>query len=242
MKPIYRRDLAYIQSVGFGTFAEGAAPEIIRRLKSTSIRVRRVLEIGCGAGPLAAVLFEAGFEVTGLDASGDLLRIARKKAPKAVFIQGSLYATPLPACEAILAVGEPLTYCSDSRAADSPVESFFRRASDALPVGGLLIFDVIESGEPSLNGRSWISGEDWAVLVETTEDASSCMLIRHIETFRRLKRLYRRGHETHRIRLFETEKLRRELAAYGFSTETAVSYGAQPLGPRRRAFFCTRTS
>jgi|SRR5262249_7922721 len=42
--------------------------------------------------------------------------------------------------------------------------------SDSLPTGGMLIFDVIEVGEPSLTGGVWNGGEDWAVLVQTEED------------------------------------------------------------------------
>ena len=61
-----------------------------------------------------------------------------------------------------------------------------------------VIFDLIGLGEPSLDGKSWTCGEDWAVLVETTEDQDSPMLIRTIETFRRVDQLYRRGREAHR--------------------------------------------
>jgi hypothetical protein len=38
------------------------------------------------------------------------------------------------------------------------------------PARGILIFDVIELGGPSLAGRCWTSGDDWAVLVDTTKD------------------------------------------------------------------------
>jgi hypothetical protein len=75
-----------------------------------------------------------------------------------------------PACEAIVALGEPSTYHAEGTDADTLVESFFRAASDVLPQGGMLIFDVIELGEPSLAGRYWRSGKNWAVLAETEED------------------------------------------------------------------------
>jgi hypothetical protein len=104
----------------------------------------------------------------------------------------------------------------------------------------MLIFDVIELGEPSLAGKSWTCGEDWAVLVETTEDQDSRMLVRTIETFRRVDQLYRRGREVHRVRLFDTRTLTEVLAQCGFATVTAQAYGEQPLAPRRSAFFCTR--
>jgi hypothetical protein len=96
----------------------------------------------------------------------------------------------MPACEAIIALGEPLTYHEEGVDADGLVHSFFRASSDILPAGGMLIFDVIELGDPSLAGRYWSSGEDWVVLAETEEDQSSRTLVRRIETFRRVDHFY----------------------------------------------------
>lgn len=239
---LYGPDLAYIHAAAFGKLAEGAAPEIMRLLESSTVPIRSVVDVGCGAGPLAAVLVRAGFEVTGIDISGELLSIARRAVPTGRFIQGSIYEMHLPPCQAIVAVGEPLSYHKENTEADAIVNDFFRRASQALPTGGRLIFDVIELGEPSLNNRYWNSGEDWAVLAETTEDQNSRTLVRNIETFRATGDLYRRNRETHHVRLFATSELIQQLTACGFSVETATSYGAQQLAPRRRAFICTRIS
>ena len=137
-------------------------------------------------------------------------------------------------------MGEPLTYHTEDADGDTLVKGFLERAATVLPAGGTLIFDVIELGEPSLTGRVWSSGNDWAVLVDTRENQDSRTLVRDIETFRRVEQLYRRGREVHRVRLFDTRTLCNQLAACGFAIETAQEYGAQRLGPRRRAFFCTR--
>jgi len=80
-------------------------------------------------------------------------------------------------------VGEPLTYHSEEADADNVIRTFFQRVADALPPGGLLIFDVIGLGEPPLAGRTWSSGDDWAVLVETTENQTARTLVRNIEVF-----------------------------------------------------------
>lgn len=240
MESLYGQDLAYIQAAAFGGLAQSAAPEIVRLLKSATIQIRNVVDAGCGAGPLTSALVEAGFEVTGIDSSAELLAIARAAVPRAHFGNASIYDEELPACEAVVALGEPLTYHAEGADADSLVQSFFQRVSDILPAGGMLIFDVIELGEPSLAGRFWSSGEEWAVLVDTLEDEDSRTLVRNIETFRRVDQLYRRGSEIHRVRLFDTGTLCSELASCGFATETAQSYGTQRLGPRRGAFFSTR--
>ena len=142
--------------------------------------------------------------------------------------------------DAVVAIGEPLTYHCEAADADNLVGAFFQRVADALPLGGVFIFDVIGLGEPSLANRIWRAGNDWAVLVETTEDQNERSLIRDIQVFRSVGETYRRSHEVHRIRLFDTLTLRNELATSGFAVEISQSYGSQQLPPRRCAFFATR--
>ena len=240
MESLYQADLAYIQATAFENLARGAAPEVIRILKNASTRIRHVVDVGCGSGPLTKALIESGFQVTGIDPSTELLKIARKTISRAQFVNASIYDVSMPACEAVVAIGEPLTYHSQSADADDLIESFFQRVSAGLPRGGMFIFDLIESGEPSLAGRSWRSGEDWAVLVTTTEAQNEGWLIRNIETFRRVGDFYRRGGEIHPVHLFDSRKVSEQLIACGFSVETALSYGKQPLAPRRRAFLATK--
>lgn len=48
----------------------------------------RVLDVGCGTGlPTARQLSDAGFEVTGVDLSGEMVRLAREYVPEAAFEQ-----------------------------------------------------------------------------------------------------------------------------------------------------------
>jgi 2-polyprenyl-3-methyl-5-hydroxy-6-metoxy-1,4-benzoquinol methylase len=60
MESQYQRDLAYVQAVAFGALALGAAADIVRRLRNSGAPVRRVIDVGCGAGPLTKALTEAG--------------------------------------------------------------------------------------------------------------------------------------------------------------------------------------
>jgi len=52
----------------------------------------RILDLCCGSGLLAAQLSELGYRVTGLDASGETLAIARERAPACRFMQGDARA------------------------------------------------------------------------------------------------------------------------------------------------------
>jgi ubiquinone/menaquinone biosynthesis C-methylase UbiE len=53
-----------------------------------------ILDAGCGTGRDSAVFFENGFVVTGADLSGELLKIAKKKAPHVTFLQADLRDMP----------------------------------------------------------------------------------------------------------------------------------------------------
>ncbi|MBI2931673.1 MAG: class I SAM-dependent methyltransferase [Planctomycetes bacterium] len=49
-----------------------------------------ILELGCGTGRVAIPLAGAGFDVTGLDLSPHMLRIARRKSAAVRFVRGSM--------------------------------------------------------------------------------------------------------------------------------------------------------
>ncbi len=48
---------------------------------------RRVMDLGCGNGALTAELSQAGFEMTGIDASASGVAIARQQAPETRFVR-----------------------------------------------------------------------------------------------------------------------------------------------------------
>src|SRR5690242_2262252 len=69
-------------------FAERAWPVIERLIGSSVQHGGEVLDLCCGCGHVARRLSEAGYRLTGLDASGEMLRIARQNAPGAEFVPG----------------------------------------------------------------------------------------------------------------------------------------------------------
>ena len=106
------------------------------------------------------------------------MQFAQNIAPKAQFVNASAYDAQITGYDAVGAVGEALTYHAENSKADNLLSCFFQRVAHALRAGGMLIFDVIGLGEPSLTARTSRSGDDWAVLVETTENQSERTLVR----------------------------------------------------------------
>jgi 2-polyprenyl-3-methyl-5-hydroxy-6-metoxy-1,4-benzoquinol methylase len=105
----------------------------------------RVVDLCCGAGPIAIFLEEQGAQVTGIDLAPGLIALARqeavKRGAKADFMQASVLTYPLGKGIYDLAV------CFGNAITDFPHPSFpkFRdRVFDALKPGGHLILEYID--------------------------------------------------------------------------------------------------
>jgi SAM-dependent methyltransferase len=236
----YADDLAYVHAVGFSGLAAGATPSIVERLRASASPVRRVYDVGCGSGVSTRIFAAAGYDVVALEPSEALAALARAAAPAAQLHVTSAYGYAFEPCDAIVAVGEPLTYHARQTDPARQLEEFFGQAARALRPGGHLVFDLIETGPASLDARGWLAGDDWAVLFAVAEDVAGRRLTRTIETFRQIDGTYRRSGEVHHVAIFESAWVLAALHAAGFAATTSTAYGAQSLGVRRRAFFAVR--
>jgi SAM-dependent methyltransferase len=234
----YGADLAYVHDVGFTDFARRAAPALLRLLRAHRVR-GRVVDLGCGSGVWARALTDAGYEVLGIDVSAAMLRRARRNAPRARWRRASLFRAALPPCGAVTAIGECVSYAFDRAAGPSALERLFRRVHAALAPGGVFVFDVLEPGQlaPGAVRHVHREGDDWATLVDATEDPRRRVLTRRITSFRRVGARWRRGREIHRVRLYERTTLRRALARTGFAVRELRAYGRRcTFAPRHVAF------
>ena len=235
---MYAEDLAYIQHAGYGDFARSAAPGLLRLLRDAGIHRGLVVDLGCGAGVWLRELTRAGYDALGIDASAALVRIARAAAPEARVRCGSAFASALPRCDAVTAIGEVLSYCPSGRPAPS-YDRLFRRVARALRPGGLFLFDLMVEGAP-MAYRTFSAGPDWAVLAEVSEERRRRRLVREITTFRRVGSGYRRGQERHEQRIASRRRIEASLRAAGFTVRASRRYGSFELAPRRLAFLARR--
>ncbi len=228
----YHEDLAYIHDAGHTAFASEAAPGLLEMLRESGVSDGLVVDLACGNGVWAAELLSAGYAALGIDISPAMLRLARKRAPGARFVQGSLFETALPPCAAVTCVGEGLNYCFGERNGRRALESLFVRVHSALQPGGLFVFDVLEPDQTPrrMSPKYHSAGADWAVLREAEEDKRRRILTRHITTFRRTGKLYRRGEEVHRLQLYERRDMATRLRRHGFTVRILPGYGAFRLG------------
>jgi SAM-dependent methyltransferase len=214
----YGSDLAHVHDDGFGGFARDAAPGLLRLLARAGVHDGLVVDLGCGSGIWAEILLAAGYDVLGIDASADLLRIARRRAPGARFVHASLDDAELPRCGAVTALGEVLSY--GERRSLVPV---LRRIRGALEPGGVLAFDVVGPGREPRPRRTWTEGDGWVVCVDVREEGRR--LTRRIVTFRRSGRSWRRTEETHVQRTFARGEVLDALARAGLEGRARRPYG-----------------
>jgi SAM-dependent methyltransferase len=222
---MYSTDLAYIHDAGWGDRARSTAPELIRILRQHGLRSGRIVEAGCGSGILAQCLVEAGYRVHGFDASPAMIRLARQHAPAARFQVASLGRARMPPCDAVVAIGEVMSYVGSWRT----ITRFFRRVHDALSARGLFIFDFIESGEGRTYSAKSRGGRDWALVARADLDDGGRVLTRHLTMFRKVGGEYRRSREVHRVHIHPRANVATALAGAGFAVHLRRSYGGYRL-------------
>jgi SAM-dependent methyltransferase len=225
----YASDLAYVHDRGFGAFARGSAPGLLKLLRRHGITGGRVVDLGCGSGIWARALTDAGYDVLGVDISPSMIELARQRVPEAEFQVASFFQFPFPACRAVTALGEVFNYCFDATNSLRSLRRVCRDVFDALTPKGVLVFDVAEPGRCRGLKQGFREGEDWTCLVEYHHDVSKQQLARRIVTFRQIGDVYRRQEETHRQQLYKGTSLALMLRTVGFRVRLMRSYGGYPL-------------
>lgn len=230
-KYVYDNDLAYIHDRGFGKFAAGSAPGLLKLLHRHGIREGVVVDLGCGSGIWARTLLDSGYRVIGLDISPAMIELARQRAPEASFHVRSFLEFPIPACRAVTALGEVFNYLFDLKNSQQTLRRVCKRIFDALTPKGLLIFDVAQPGRCRGVTQRFMEGEDWTCLVEFRQDIAKQQLTRRIVSFRKVGDTYRRHEEIHVQQLYPGTKIAAMLRSIGFRVRQVRNYGKYPLSP-----------
>jgi SAM-dependent methyltransferase len=238
MSHAYREDLSWIHDLGFGDLARNAAEVLLRELAADGVGEGLVVDLGCGSGILAEALCNSGYDVLGIDISPAMIDMARSRVPEARFRCESLLTAELPACIAVVAVGECFNYRFDESNSREALRALFQRIHAALAPGGTLLFDAAGPGRVTAEGRlkTYVDGGDWALLMHAEEDPAHRRVTRCITSFRRAGELFRRDDECHELDLLPPGELLVDLEDAGFDARLLDDYAGLVLPPGLKGF------
>lgn len=190
----------------------------------------RVLDLACGQGRHAHLLAEAGFDVTGLDFSKELLRRAKARGTGKTlrYVRGDMRRLPLRWRRRFDAVVNLFTSFGffDDPADDAAV---LAGVSRVLKRGGVFVFHAgSRDGLTArfLKGDEWDGADGTRVRQDRTFDPLSGRLT-IATTLTRRRRVERR---LHRIRLYTATEMGRALADADLQLEAAFSgFSDRPL-------------
>lgn len=235
----YGPNLTRVHHDDFGAVARAAAGTLVSALGVRDRQEGPVVDLGCGSGILARELSDRGFSVHGFDVSKEMLRLARKNAPRARFSEGSAHRATLPSCSAVTAIGEVLGYIGPKEKGPPALDATFRRIHQALRPGGIFLFDLAGPGRARGGYSKFVETERWSMHLEVAETGPR--LTRAITLFTKASRgLYERTHEVHTLMLFRSTEVLDRLRAVGFKARPIKGYSGMPLSDGWSAFIARK--
>ncbi len=223
----YQADLAYVHDQSYSELAQAAALYLMELLTEREPAKTTIIDLGCGSGVFAEPLAKAGFKVTGIDYSADMIALAKARVPDAKFVQASFLDYKIPKCHAVTAIGEVLNYQFDEKNNFQALTDLFEKIYQQLTKDGIFLFDFIEPGIQGIMSESnrQVEGKDWNMFLRLVEDWETATLTRDITLFRKVGDLYHKSHEVHRVYLHHHYKVQSALEEIGFSVEMVHAYG-----------------
>jgi len=200
---------------------------LIRKYKPDT---RTILDIGCGTGNYAFAMQALGYEVTGIDASPEMIKIAEKKlvgnhgetsAPSFCSARMEEYASKAKS-DAVICLFFSLCY----QTTEDLIRQSLRRFKEQLNEDGILIFDFwhksgVLSQKPELKIQRYRT-ENFEItkLVEPAMDVSAdCVAIDYTFYVENEKGDVSKFKELHKVRYLNPELLLKYLRELNFKVE-----------------------
>ncbi len=198
------------------------------------------VDIGCGNGYFTRALVKAGYRVTGVDISPQMLdtaqRIALKEGVRAEFLLGDITKLKLNAkIDFAVAVNDCINYVPQNK-----LKSAFSHVRSCLKKGGLFIFDVSSAYKlRNVIGNELFAEERDGISYIWFNKLSENYVTMDLTVFERTDGgLYSRSEERHVQYIHEEDCVRTALEEAGFSVETQGHLGKEKK--ERINFICKR--
>jgi SAM-dependent methyltransferase len=225
--PYYGVAQAAIHHERFGALAAQAAADLLESLAGAGLSSGTVVDLGCGSGILARIVGAAGYAVTGVDISAEMVELARSEAPGAALTVGSVHDAVLPdGCVGVTAIGEVLNYATDDRAGIAALTRLAAGVHAALEAGGTFLLDLSGPGRCGPLGvtEKFHRADRWCLGMTATEDSGARRLDREITIFTERDGRWDRTDEHHVLHLYEPDEVAARLADIGFEVIVEDGY------------------
>lgn len=177
------------------------------------------LDLGCGTGNMTLRLSDMGFDMIGVDASTEMLEVAREKAAgegkNILFLNQDMREFELYGTVGLtVSTLDCINYVTDF---DDLVE-VFRHVNNYLDPGGIFIFDINSAYklEHILGDNTYVSdGEDIFYSWQNSYDEEEKTCTFYLSFFERVGDMYRRFDEEHVERAYSVDEIKSALERAG---------------------------
>ena len=226
---------------------DGWSDYLRKLLRRYGVEDGLILELGCGTGSMTERLAEAGFDMIGVDCSGEMLEIAQEKKCESgldiLYLEQDmrefeLYGT----VRAVVSVCDSLNYILE----DEELVKVFRLVNNYLDPGGIFLFDLNTIDKYRKIGDTTIAENReegsfiWDNYYDEDEDINEYQLTIFLregdgDLYRKYEEVhYQRGYELERIKELLKEAGLEFLDAFEAFTEHA------PDGASERRYIAAR--
>ncbi|KGR72567.1 class I SAM-dependent DNA methyltransferase [Streptococcus phocae subsp. phocae] len=208
---------------------------------------KSLLELACGTGIQSVRFAQAGFDVTGLDLSQEMLAVAKKRAESAKkeihFTQGNMLdLSKVGTFDFVTCYSDSICYMQD----EVEVGDVFKQVYDALNDDGIFIFDVhsIYQMEKVFPGYAYHeNADDFAMVWDSFEDEAPYSVVHELTFFIQDEDgRFSRFDEVHEERTYEllTYDILLEQAGFKSFKVYADFEDQAPTATSKRWFFVAR--
>ena len=175
-----------------------------------------ILDLCCGVGHLSHWLTVCGFGVTGVDGSQEMVRLARRNAPRAGFVVADAREYTQPdSYDAAICTFDSLNHLPT----EGDLQRALRNVQESLRRDGLLLFDMnLEAGFLAGSPESYaVVKNDHVCIAESVFDAASGVGRCDVTMFRRENGFWRRRDVEIVEYCFSDKQIRSALSAAGYA-------------------------